>query len=523
MKEKSFDERIKQKADAHEAAVPADAWANIAQQKRKKRYGFSWWSVGAFTLTAVTLCGIYISHLSNEKNSAKDIADNKTQTGNLVSKETKNTREAADADTVAGKKDKLSLTANAIPADTWIIATTGAKSPGCSNKGSISANATDQITTDPTSYNRPVSLNKKNTTGKTIGPISESSDIAGSNAPRSGKRKSLRGKTKVVIQSGPAGTDDENAFADLTNKKYVADTDATFKNDHITDVEKARDSIRNIDSFVLANSKVIPKITIRSQDAGSPKKVPPSFPKKNNIMFDLAVQPFFVIAQKDKLNYVTRTTITSSGKREFTATDIRSSVQPSFSFSAELYKKLSDKWYAGSGLQYSIVKEHIRLSGTETNTTVTIVKRLENIGGIPVLREDTLTNISTGKRVINATNSYRFITIPFSFHYELMNKKAWTVYISGGLNLNISSYNNSITGQLEPTYTSSSRPGNKDNKVTTDIYAGLRLSRRFGNKYDLFAEPAMLYNINGYNLSNQVNNAKLHKAGIGFGISWKLN
>jgi len=43
MKHESFDEWMRQKAGAHEAPVPADAWEKIAGKKKKRRRFLIWW------------------------------------------------------------------------------------------------------------------------------------------------------------------------------------------------------------------------------------------------------------------------------------------------------------------------------------------------------------------------------------------------------------------------------------------------------------------------------------------------
>jgi len=78
MKEGSFDDRIKYRADAHEARVPADAWANIEQQKKKKRYGFFWWSIGTLLLAGLLFYGIY------QRNSSPKIGQQKMATAQRV-------------------------------------------------------------------------------------------------------------------------------------------------------------------------------------------------------------------------------------------------------------------------------------------------------------------------------------------------------------------------------------------------------------------------------------------------------
>jgi hypothetical protein len=95
--------------------------------------------------------------------------------------------------------------------------------------------------------------------------------------------------------------------------------------------------------------------------------------------------------------------------------------------------------------------------------------------------------------------------------------------INGGVYLNlISYYKNSIQGDLEKHYASNVSITKANNKITTDIYAGLRVNRLLGKNIQFFAEPFFQFNFMRYNMQNMINNKNIHRAGINIGISYAL-
>jgi hypothetical protein len=60
MKNDFFDTIINQKLSGHQSPVPADAWDNIVNRKKKRRYALYWWFFGVLILTGTGIFGWYI-------------------------------------------------------------------------------------------------------------------------------------------------------------------------------------------------------------------------------------------------------------------------------------------------------------------------------------------------------------------------------------------------------------------------------------------------------------------------------
>jgi hypothetical protein len=118
-------------------------------------------------------------------------------------------------------------------------------------------------------------------------------------------------------------------------------------------------------------------------------------------------------------------------------------------------------------------------------------------------------------------NSYDFLSIPLAVQYKLYQNKKSTAVINAGVNVNIRSYySNSIQGDLKHTYASTAGTAKANNKITADIYAGLRLTRIVNGKAQIFAEPFLQLNFMKYNMPAMINNKNIHRAGINFGLSY---
>jgi hypothetical protein len=149
-----------------------------------------------------------------------------------------------------------------------------------------------------------------------------------------------------------------------------------------------------------------------------------------------------------------------------------------------------------------------------------VIQRLENGSGGPVLINDTIVVTTSGTRTIDAINSYRFLDIPISVHFSLLNKSNLSVALTAGINLGIySSYNNSIQGKLVPIY-SSGIYHDRPTSFRTEFVAGLRIARPLG-RAEIFAEPYLRFNPGAYK-NTIVNQRSVHQAGLGLGISFKF-
>jgi hypothetical protein len=230
--------------------------------------------------------------------------------------------------------------------------------------------------------------------------------------------------------------------------------------------------------------------------------------------------PFAPFSSFDKPNSIQRTLETPMNRAEFTATDINIRRQTAVSLTALVKKAISAKTQAGAGVSYTVIKEYIKLKGQETNTVLSVVKRLQNGNQ---LVNDTLSVTSTGFRSIDAVNSYHFLSIPLSIQYQLSRGKEWELALQAGLDINLSSkYRNAIAGKLVP-YDGSGNPVTAKNKsLGLGVQTGLYIERMLGKRYGIFASPYLQLNPSEINLTGMPARGKISRAGIGFGIHYRL-
>jgi hypothetical protein len=547
MKNYSFDSIIKEKALGHEAPVPADAWDNIKNKKKKKRYGFFWWMFVLLIAAGLGIFGIYESKNTDKKD--RSLADNKvmvtgTKTNDLPGSD-KNSITASSTfkiDSAAtknnieqDKKENKAVTVTSVNNDpvTEVIRSAAHKNININKEkilqpikksaytvtgekviGNLKNDdnniAVQNVKTPTTKSHKP----KKE---KTKHPVEKNNDQPGDEIWTGVKNKQRSvARTKINVQAPDMANDtNENntsnedgttAVTRRVNNKTVVTITATDTDKKDSTISIAKNKVPATDTNVIAISKPV-----------VPKKI-----KKNKLFVDISTTPFIVVQQNTKLLSIKRTTITPLTKAEFTADDISSRVNPSFSYTLALRKQLSKKLFIGTGIQYSKLKEAIHLSGNEINTTFAVVKRLNSSGS--ALIDDTVATVTNGIRIINATNSYDFISIPVSLQYTLFENKLWSLALSGGVYLNIKTiYKNSIKGDLVPQYASGVPAAQKKHSMTTDIFAGIRLARRISNKWQLYAEPTFQVNFMQYNMPEMINYKFIHRAGITIGLSYQLN
>jgi hypothetical protein len=554
MKNYSFDNIIKEKALGHEAPVPADAWNNIKNKKKKKRYGFFWWMFVLLIVAGLGTFGIYES--TNKDKGDRSLADNKgnatgikTNNASGTDKNSSGSSTSTTADSITGndkivkdfavtpqqdKQENKTVTVTAVNSDlvTEVIRSAARKNVNINKEKiqqPIKKNAytvtgkkvNDKLKNDDNTIavqdvnTSLVNNNLKLKKGKKKYPVGKNNDQPGDETWTNVKSKQRSAaRTKINVQAPDVADTDENNTLDKdevavitsqeNGKAIVTITVPDTKKDSVTSTVKNK--VPATDTNVIAISK--PAV---------PKKA-----KKNKLFIDISTTPFIAVQQNAKLLSIKRTTTTPLTKAEFTADDISSRVNPSFSYTLAVRKQLNKQLFLSTGIQYSKLKESIHLSGNEINTTYAVVKRLNGSGS--ALIDDTVATVTNGTRIINATNSYDFISIPISAQYTLWENKLWSLSVNGGVYLNIKTiYKNSIKGELVPQYASGASATQKKNTMTTDIFAGIRLARTISSKWQLYAAPTFQVNFMRYNMPEMINYKFIHRAGITIGLSYQLN
>jgi hypothetical protein len=244
--------------------------------------------------------------------------------------------------------------------------------------------------------------------------------------------------------------------------------------------------------------------------------------KRSTWSVDISISPFIPVRQKQGLSSVNRTSISSTRVTQYVADTVKSSLQPSFAYTIAIKKKLNKRLMIGAGIQYGVIKEHLKLRGRETNTDFQVVQRLENGVSGPILKNDTIAVSSSGTRTIDAINSYRFFDIPLYIQYILVDKGSLSLSLTGGINLGLySRYNNSINGDLQVVYNSVSAAHSQRAIIRTEFFTGFRLSQQIFKGCAIFAEPYLRFNAGKY-ANTIINNKSVHQAGIGVGVEFQI-
>lgn len=419
MKQQSFDDIIRSKAERYEAAVPPGAWENIMQgKKRKRRFIFFWWLPGV--LLAGNFFVIVYHHGAPSRLIGRDVLHSP-----------------------AG-----------VPSPVKTYPATGATRHPVTTVVPPVAHTASSI-----AYMNDKQEEGYNTT--TLAPVIN------------GTRRQVG--VSIPVQSAAPGIQDST----LCPLVYDSAT---------------------------------------ARQHTQPAAVTPS-----GWTIDISVTPFIPIQKNAALLRLERTQTGGNYQSVFIAHTIRTSMSPSLALTMAARKKINKRLDIGAGFQYARISEKVELSGTETNTGWTMVKRLKNDNGNPQLVDDTVKTITTGLRTIHAANNYTTISIPVFIQYTLTERRLFSLQLSTGAYINVArTYHNSIGGDLRPVYASGKQPGRQMTNANLDIFAGLRISTAPRNRFRLFAEPVFRYALLENNSSGMINAKYLHQAGISIGGSYLI-
>lgn len=483
MKNNSFDTIVNQKLSGHQSAVPPGAWDNIVSRKKKRRYALYWWFFGFLLLLATGIFGWHVKTNINGHSLVKAGKENKR--------------------VVAGPAQELNNKNT--------------------ENNSIKNNSGENGSTE------------KDLSDVKPGVINSTSDNQNHSHYRVEKKASLiglrktRGVEKIKKTRSISAKKENDGNIEIETKPGIF----TAKENSNQLGTRRNFELAKRNNFTLADSLFTRKgkwlklqlPVVATAEMNKEVKTTTAGRKKNKkLVIDVSITPSLPVQVNSRLLTIRRTTATNEGKAAYTADNIHTFLQPTVAYSIAVRRKIAKKLAIGTGLQYSRIKETVRLSGEEINTKYSVVQRLTYVNAVPVLVDDTIATTTSGIRNVQAMNSYDFISLPFFVHHTLTENPRWALSVSGGLYLTIkANYKNSITGNLFPQYASAIKTGGSRNKVNTDIYAGMRLSRTFGKKYKFYVEPEFRYNTGKYILPGMVNYKLIHRAGIAVGFSYELS
>jgi hypothetical protein len=493
MKNHSFDDLLKQKALQHEAPVPDGTWEAIAPKKKKRRFIIFWWITGVALLSGFILWQSYL------KDSGRNAVIASTEVKNKQQVEKKNTDIIDERNDTKNNDNNTEIVVNKV------------EETGQNNKGGA--------VTSPGIQKESALTQDKKTTSLAL--------------PGSAKKDKRSSSALVISTKQTATISDNSVKVKRAGKENSAEDQLqvvrhSFINDNLSPPDfKMHSKIAKFDSgkdILLGTSDINSLITNKADSMNAITSAMAIDAKKrirrNKWTIEASVMPFLPVQQDQSLLYITRTDKGDMHKYEFKTDKINTRLQSSLAYTIAVYKKINPRLRIGAGIQYAMVKEKVDLIGKETRTTYTEVQRLENGTGGPQLITDTAVTTSTGTLTIDALNSYKFISIPVSVQYTLMQRRAWALQVNGGILMNISStYHNSIAGDLVRVDNRGIHTGQQRSAFGVDLLAGLRVSRSYG-PFRLFAEPMIRYNTRRYDLGNMISKKYMHQAGLSFGISY---
>lgn len=536
----SFDDIIQEKANSHEAPVPPGAWDNIVKNKKKRRFAFFWWTL-AILISGLGIAGYY--HYNIYKNNDSTLSKNmmpvgseKNNSGTLQPveiPERKNNKEkenSSDENKVqitdenkkvqATKRTKDNITGDE-KETSKNLTTNNKKNNTLSRNKEIKISIENSNTETASASKKNKSLQEKINAGSAL-RIKKDKEISDADLLAKNKQsKKQKGRSLIKTQAGETGIETES---NTNEKKNNETTQNTERPKTVTDQITVTGETIPLKKDLAADSiskKDVAKAPVENKTQPKDKR---KQSKKHPWFIDLGISPVFPIEQYDRSVSFSRSLLLNNQLSEFSGKLVNTSIDPSLAFSIALRKKISKKIMFGAGFQYLQLKENLHIAGTEKNTITNIVDKL--IVGVngPELVSDTVKTITEGTRDINATNSYRFLSIPVFIQYNFIQTRSWSLDIIGGTYITVNSlYKNEINKNAAALLTASSQtPGNKSN-ISFALSAGLRIGKMLSKRFQLFGIPSMTWNLGQQNIKNSMLNKKIEQAGVSFGLSYKLN
>jgi len=518
MNNDNFDDIIKQKTNAHEAPVPADAWDNISKKKKRKLIPFFWWSLSSLLVIAILFFYIYSIET---KNNLSAINSNNQPVKSLSKPDSTNNDPYLKTEIRTADENK-NLNKN-------IIQTQQTKNDSSKqNDVNIANHATTTQQKELNETQATAELHKKEPSLLT-NENQATTSIHAKGKMHLYKRKA---KFKSTITNGSADSETADKInADANNDNNFTDTNtrqsnkkdiiSIQKNDSLNDNATLIKEVQKkpgIDSSAKTKNTSSTKINEQTKtviNAGKKIKYPA-------LILDFSVTPYSPVQRYDQPESITRVISNNSTHSFYSASSIQTSLQSFIAFAIDIKKNISKKLVIGIGIQYSQISENIHLSGQETDTAYSPIQRLETNSGGPYLKNDTIINTTIGVRTIKAVNSYKLFSVPLFITYNFFNSKLFSLGFTGGVYFTFAQYQNSIDGKLKSQYANEPLADNEKNNLAMDIFGGLHLSFNVSKKFQLFAEPNYRYNVNRYELKNTFLNKNINQAGISFGVSYSI-
>jgi hypothetical protein len=537
MSTREFDDIIKQKAQQREAAVPPDIWEGIANRKKKRRRPFFWLILlaliaGGAAMLWKTNSSNDVSAVTMEKtNTDKKNTDKKNQEKSIIPEENGNLSQSPDSvkaetgregeETVKkfdGNDSKTNSNAASIENKTGLAVFKKKAQNDIADSGNEKIFSASQI-----------KRNRRGTFKATVrnGNVDEMADKVkpDSDAADEKKNKVTSKDTNTEPVTVDIDVTDETAAAKQTKTKQPLQTTAV-DSPGISTISKQLNEVADKKSAadLLAMSTVTKQVNeTADKKAATATKKANQRKKLSGLKIEAAFMAVFPMQQYNQPASVNRILTSPNSSAAFASDNIVTGMETGTGFTVSLVKTLNKKWSAGTGIRYLRFTERLRLSGNETSTQTSIVKRLKEGPGGPFLKDDTLKDASTYRTTLTGRNVYSNFTVPLFVRYRFVSSKKFSAELTTGINISLlRKYQNNIPGRFETVYADGSRKDDSKSTVGLDVFAGLLFSGRLTRKYDWFAASEFYYNLSGYRTGSLSFNKKIHLPAVSFGVSWLL-
>lgn len=462
MKHEFFDEWMRQKANAHEAPVPADAWEKIAGKKKKRRRILAWWWIPLAAGIVVLGYGTYRyvgAHQNDQRMATAHIRNGigeKANQNNTLDNGKKNQEDQA----IKGQENQQ---------QEWQTAPVKDKD----NKTPGAVPSPDVAVMGNKRFNKP----------STIPPSTQA-------VIKENKQTKTEGDTQVK-------TGDANAVTGISSAEQKSEASA----------EVGEATVRkelSFDSVYLQPENAVPAVAKAK--------------RQHKYFVELYAAPFLPFQQATQ-NKVSRVQETPLMKQEFVSSRIHSKPEMGWNGGINVGKQLTARWQVMTGIQYSTFSEKIAMEGREMITHYNIVQRMVNQPGGPVLVNDTVESYENGTRQIEALNRYQTWSIPVMAGYRLMNTRLMTWQLQGGAVVHIArKYQNNISGEFNTD--DADKRGSSTVAQGVDFYAGMRFMLHPRSRLRVFAEPAIRYSLLPTQTSDMLGRKRLHQLGLSVGVRY---
>jgi hypothetical protein len=483
MKNKLFDDLIKQQMLHIDGEVSNDVWNKIqAKKENKKRFGFWFFNssnrnfmlIGIVAVSLVFGYTIFSKNNSNHNSSSKENhSNNEIVVNNIQSKSENPDIQNIDLKNIDAETNNIGAIENN---NSELKSTTENNNDTKSNSFSNLSRSNPNGTSKKPKASTSLSENK-------ISNVDDKIDLTKNNGPKSKNNKfKSNAQKKVNIQ---------NAEID----EVLDDADFQLKNKFDFEVALLKKS--NLISLKL-NAKPLSKLTIPCPDFND---------KENRSYIDFYSSVDFINRQfSDSAN-----SIYLKNRNEVTTSQL------SFSAGLRYVKELGKHFNFSAGLNYSQINEQFKFS----KGNIIQIIYVTNASG------DTVDIYQTESTRYKTTyNKYRTIDLPISIGYG-WKKNDWDFIANAGVVMNITSFykGDILNSDLQPIAMNASALS-KAYQLKTNIGLGcigsLSIVHPINNKFSVFTEPYFRYNFSLMNKETNHFKQRFTTTGLRLGIRMNL-